>query len=195
MPETIERKLTDKQAKFIEHYLQCFNAAEAARLAGYKGRSDVEGARLLVILSDYLEGARPSDTIMTPEEVLTELSHIARGNMGDFVDDNSLSVNLNTDKARNKMRLVKKIKYITQVNDDTQTDTVEFELYDKVKALELLGKYYALFKDRVQVDDWHTQAIEDIKRGIIDYRSLAEAFDESTATSLFIAAGATIPTE
>lgn len=190
-----ERKLTDKQALFIQEYLKCFNAAEAARLAGYKGRSDVEGARLLVILSEYLEPARPSETIMTPEEVLTELSIIARGDMGNFIDDNSLSINLNTDKAKSKMRLVKKIKYVTQVGDDSQTDTVEFELYDKVKALELLGKYYALFKDRVQVDDWHTQAIEDIKRGIIDYHSLRDAFDEPTATSLFIAAGATIPPE
>lgn len=190
-----ERKLTDKQARFVTEYLKCFNAAEAARNAGYKGRSDVEGARLLVNLSEYLNEARPSETIMTPEEVLTELSIIARGDMGNFIDDSSLSINLNTDKARSKMRLVKKIKYITQVNDDSQTDTVEFELYDKVKALELLGKYYALFKDRVQVDDWHTQAIEDIKRGIIDYRSLAEAFDEPTATALFAAAGATLPTE
>jgi len=190
-----EKQLTDKQALFITEYLKCFNAAEAARLAGYKGRSDVEGARLLVILSDYLEQARPSETIMTPEEVLMELSIIGRGDMGNFIDDNSLSINLTSDKARNKMRLVKKIKYTTFANDDSQTDTVEFELYDKVKALELLGKYYALFKDRVQVDDWHTQAIDDIKRGIIDYRSLVEAFDEPTATSLFIAAGATIPSE
>lgn len=190
-----ERKLTDKQARFIQEYLQCFNAAEAARLAGYKGRSDVVGARLLVNMSEYLEEARPSSNIMTAEEVLAELSAIAWGNMRDFVDDNSLSINLNTDKARGKMRVVKKIKYVTQVQDDSQTDTVEFELYDKVKALELLGKYYALFKDRVQVDDWHTQAIEDIKRGIIDYHSLEQAFDTSTATALFAAAGATIPTE
>lgn len=190
-----ERKLTDKQARFVTEYLECLNASEAARRAGYKGDASVEGARLLVNLSQYLEHARPSETIMTPEEVLTELSIIARGDMGNFVDDNSLSINLNTDKARSKMRLVKKIKYVTQVGDDSQTDTVEFELYDKVKALELLGKYYALFKDRVQVDDWHTQAIEDIKRGIIDYHSLRDAFDEPTASSLFIAAGATIPTE
>lgn len=190
-----ERKLTDKQALFIQEYLKCFNAAEAARLAGYKGRSDVEGARLLVNLSEYLETARPSETVMTADEVLAELSLIARGDMGHFVDDNSLSINLTSDKARKNMRLVKKIKYVTQVNDDSQTDTVEFELYDKVKALELLGKYYALFKDRVQVDDWHTQAIEDIKRGIIDYRSLVEAFDQPTATSLFTAAGIPIPSE
>jgi hypothetical protein len=190
-----EKQLTDKQALFITEYLKSFNAAEAARLAGYKGRSDVEGARLLVILSDYLEDARPSNSIMSPEEVLAELSIIGRGDMGSFIDDNSLSINLNSDKARSKMRLVKKIKYTTFANDDSQTDTVEFELYDKVKALELLGKYYALFKDRVQVDDWHTQAIEDIKRGLIDYHSLAEAFDTITATELFIAAGQTLPSE
>lgn len=38
MPGT-GRKLTVRQAKFVEHYALCGNAAEAARLAGYSPRS------------------------------------------------------------------------------------------------------------------------------------------------------------
>lgn len=38
MPGT-GRKLTVRQAKFVDHYALCGNAAEAARLAGYSARS------------------------------------------------------------------------------------------------------------------------------------------------------------
>lgn len=39
--------LTRRQKVFIEEYLTCWNASEAARRAGYKGRSDTVGPRLL----------------------------------------------------------------------------------------------------------------------------------------------------
>lgn len=46
---------------FIQEYCQTFNASEAARRAGYKGRSDVIGARLLVNVSIKAEIARIVD--------------------------------------------------------------------------------------------------------------------------------------
>lgn len=194
MPEV---KLSPRQQLFITEYSKCLNASEAARRAGYKGDASVMGARLLAKVSQFIETTPVVDapSIMSAQEVLETLSAIARGDMGDFIDDNTLSINIRNAQSKGKMHLVKKIKYITKVEDDSQTDTVEFELYDRVKALELLGRHYALFTDRLQVDDWHTQAIEDIKRGLIDYRSLAEAFDEYTATALFAAAGSTLPSE
>lgn len=48
-------------------------------------------------------------------------------------------------------------------------------------------------KTTVQVDDWRSQAIEDIKAGKISFEALRDAFDHETATELFTAAGASIP--
>jgi hypothetical protein len=38
--EKLNNRLTVKQRKWLEAYLQCFNRAEAARVAGYKCRND-----------------------------------------------------------------------------------------------------------------------------------------------------------
>lgn len=39
--------MTTRQQKFVEEYISCGNASEAARRAGYKTKSNVVGARLL----------------------------------------------------------------------------------------------------------------------------------------------------
>lgn len=41
--------------------------------------------------------------------------------------------------------------------------------------------------------DWRSQAIEDIKAGVLSYEALEENFDESLAADLFRAAGVPIP--
>ena len=40
-------KLTEKQKRFIDFYIETGNASEAARRAGYKARADVQGAQNL----------------------------------------------------------------------------------------------------------------------------------------------------
>jgi phage terminase small subunit len=44
-------KLTDKQQLFVLHYVQCWNASEAARRAGYGAKANVIGAQNLAKLS------------------------------------------------------------------------------------------------------------------------------------------------
>lgn len=164
-----EVQLTEMQQKFVTEFLKCQNASEAARRAGYKGKANVEGARLLARLSEYIKPHMPekdNSNIMTPEEVLQALSDIARGNMGDFIDDNSMSININRAHENGKMHLIKKVKYVTKRDvhgeDETETDTVEFELYDRLKALELLGRHYAMFTDKIQTLNWKDELIADI---------------------------------
>lgn len=57
-------------------------------------------------------------------------------------------------------------------------------------AVEYLKRrHYDEWGDKARIDDWRSQAIADIKAGIIAFEALAEAFDESLATELFKAAG------
>lgn len=44
----------------------------------------------------------------------------------------------------------------------------------------------------VKVDDWRSQAIADIRAGLITYPALAQAFDDTLATELFREAGVPI---
>lgn len=145
--------LTPKQEAFINEYFQCWNATQAAIRAGYSEKTARSiGAENLTKpdIQDAIR-ARMSEVAMSANEVLSRLTEIARGDMGDFIDDNSLSVNIKAAQAKGKMPLVKKVKYVTRVEDDSQTDTVEFELYDKLKAIELLGKIHGMFVNNIDV--------------------------------------------
>lgn len=52
----------------------------------------------------------------------------------------------------------------------------------------LLG-LYAPAQSTLRIDDWRSQAIEDIRRGAITYDALAQAFDDTLAAELFRSAG------
>jgi len=78
-------KLTNKRIAFVEHYLACWNASEAARRAGYKQRN--EGHRLLTnadIQAHIKE--RLAEVTMSADEVLQRLAEIARNlDSGDYL--------------------------------------------------------------------------------------------------------------
>jgi len=48
---TAKPKLNDRRKKFISAYLETLNASQAARKAGYRGKPNVIGARLLAYVS------------------------------------------------------------------------------------------------------------------------------------------------
>lgn len=145
--------LTPKQEAFINEYFKCWNATQAAIRAGYSektaysiGSENLKKPEIAEVIR-----ARMNEAAMSADEVLFHLAQIARGDMGEFINDDTLSVNIRVAQEKGKMHLVKKVKYVTRVEDDAQTDTVEFELYDKLKALELLGKTQGMFVDKTDV--------------------------------------------
>ncbi len=81
-------KLTDKQAAFIEEYLVCLNATEAARLAGYQGTYDslrTIGSQNLTKTKIRTEiDKRLKSRTMKADEVLYRLDQQARADVGDF---------------------------------------------------------------------------------------------------------------
>lgn len=181
-------KLTAKQRKFITEYFKCgMNGTEAAARAGYAG----DRATLAVIASDNLRNPKIRDEInkrmdadaMSASEVIARLSAIARSDMSDFVKIDHGITFLDAEKAEKAgaLHLIKKVRI--------KDDGIEVELYDKQAALVQLGKYHAIFTDRVKIDDWRSQAIEDIRNRKIQFKDLAEAFDEDLATQLFREAG------
>ena len=141
--------LTGKRQAFVDEYLKCWNASEAARVAGY-AVPGVEGHRLLKIaeISEEVQ-RRVSERAMSADEVLVRLAAQARGSMEDFVEVvpgvNVPLLRLDKAHAAGKFALVKKLKYTTDGG-------VEFELYDAQAALVQLGKVHKLFVDRQDVN-------------------------------------------
>jgi len=141
--------LTNKRRVFIEQYLQCWNGAEAARLADY-AHPRQEASRLLsnVDIRAAIE-ARVADLAMGADEALIRLSDMARGTIEDFVlfdGSGSRIWRIDLEKARDagKLHVLKKLTY-----DSVGFPTIE--LYDAQRALELILKAHGAFKDTVEV--------------------------------------------
>ncbi len=139
------RELTIKQRAFIEAYLACWNATEAARRAGYK-HPDVQGPRLLgnVRVRAAIE-ERLTGMAMSANEVLARLAEHARGSMVHFItlrEDGGWTVDLQKAAAAGVLHLVKSV--------EQKKDGVKLELYSAQEALALLGKHHRLFVERLE---------------------------------------------
>jgi hypothetical protein len=105
-----------------------------------------------------LIGVRVEEAVMRSNEVLSELSAIAKADWQDFLE-------IRRDK-------------------DGEIISATLKLSDKIKSLELLGKYHKLFSERVdlnvQASDWRTEASRyGISHGDIvrQLRPLIEQYD------------------
>lgn len=181
--------LTLKQQAFVTEYLRCFNATRAATLAGYAENSaSVTGHNLLrnPKISVVIEAAM-QEQAMSAAEVLYHLTAIARGDIADVVD-RSFNPDLATARGNNATMLIKRVKQKAITSEDSDISETEVEMYDRLKALELLAKYHDLI-NKVRVEDWRSQAVADIRAGALTYEALADAFSSDLATELFSAAG------
>lgn len=140
--------LTRKRQAWLEEYLKCWNATEAARRVGF-AHPNAQGPRLLldVRMQEAIQ-VRLDELAMSANEVLLRLAEHARGTMEDFteiieLDDKGRStfiVSLSKAKRLGKLGLIKKLTY-------TKDGGYTIELYDSQAALSLIGKHHGLFKD------------------------------------------------
>ena len=152
--------LSHKQRAFVESYLQCWNASEAARRAGYKGRANTVGARTLsnVVIQAEIE-KRLSEMAMSSGEVLARLAEQARGEGGHYLNGEG-GLDLNRLIEDGKTHLVKAIR-------PTQAGLV-IEFYDAQSALIHIGKHLGLFTERalnIDVSELTNEQLERIANG------------------------------
>lgn len=126
-------KLTEKQKRFADYFIQTGNATEAARLAGYKGNNlnRVGTANLSkVVIREYIDAKiaeKDSQRIAKQDEVLEFLSNVLRGQVKEQFP---------LGMGMGEQSLVKK----------------ELDGKDRIKAAELLGKRYGIWVDKQQIE-------------------------------------------
>jgi phage terminase small subunit len=149
--------LTNKQQAFVNAYVRTRNATQAAIEAGYSEQTARQMGSENLSKPDIAEAIRQffEADAMSAAEVLHHLALIARGDLGDVLDEMG---NFDLTKARkaNKTNLIKKLKARTITstsNDGDGTDIHEWEVepYDRMKALELIGKHLKLFTDKMEL--------------------------------------------
>lgn len=84
--ETLKQKyekLTEKQKRFIDYYIETGNASEACKLAGYKGKNlNNIGSENLAKLGKFIKvrlDEKESQRIASQDEVLQYLTRVMRG--------------------------------------------------------------------------------------------------------------------
>lgn len=164
-------KLTPKQKAFCDYYIETGNATEAYKRAGYSVKSDnaagVEGHKLLknpkikAHVSERME-QKDKERIASQDEVLERLTRVLRREEKEY--------NVVTLKVRK-----------TFTDDNGRRHTVDEEkaeivpvpakVSDVNKAAELLGKRYALWTDKKEIN------------GKLDFADLlTQAWGESDGT-------------
>ena len=130
----IERKLTPKQQKFADYYIETGNATESAIRAGYSKKTAKEiGSENLTKpnIAAYIEermAQLQSERIADATEVLETLTSILRGE--------------------------KRGTALVGAGMGEQTiEQVEPTVAEKIRAAELLGKRYKLFTDKVETTE------------------------------------------
>jgi hypothetical protein len=172
-------KLTNRQRVFVELYLTLWNATEAARQAGYSGRSaNVTGPRLLVNASvQKAIEHRIAEKTATADEVLMRLTDHSRSSMADFINDFG-TIDIDKARAAGKMHLIKKLKqHTTRISktdgEDVEYHDIEIELYDAQAATVQLGRARGVFNadqtNAPQVTVTNQLAIVGVTS--VDYRS------------------------
>jgi len=155
-----------KQQAFVEHYLNCWSATEAARRAGYANPES--NAHRLMVIDGVKEAiaARLAELTMGADEVMIRLSDHARGDMSDFltiteedvvIDQHVNGVLVRTETVRRPVALFDLAKAAAAgklhlIKTYSRTDKgLRAELYDAHAAQALLAKIHGLLIDRTEV--------------------------------------------
>lgn len=155
-------RLSPKQRAFVSEYIVDRNATAAAKRAGYSPKTAKEqGYRLLtnVHVQEAIEAgiqAQEKRTGITADRVLQELGRVAFFNLAQCYDEKGLLIRpdkLPEDVAR-AIAQIETDEIFVGTGDDRTLEGLSKKLKpcDKVKALELLGKHFKLFVEKVEVD-------------------------------------------
>lgn len=166
-------KLTEKQKRFCHEYITDHNGAQAAIRAGYSAKAAKETGYENLTKPHIIEYiAELEQTVyeklgITKERILQEQARIGFSRIDDHltIDDDGCVIAKTFDAMpEGALACIKKIKHKkvirasnTGKGEETIIDnTFEFELYDKQKALDMMGKDLGLGKEQIEI----TGAIE-----------------------------------
>nr|DAS52522.1 MAG TPA: Terminase small subunit [Caudoviricetes sp.]DAX33611.1 MAG TPA: Terminase small subunit [Caudoviricetes sp.] len=130
-------KLTEKQKRFADYYIETGNATESARRAGYKGKNlnNVASENLAKVgVKSYIDEKLKilqDERTASAKEVLEFLTKSMRGELNE-----EIVVVEGTGDGTSEARKIKK----------------QIGLRERIKSAELLGKRYRLFTDKVEVE-------------------------------------------
>lgn len=177
--------LTDKQKAFCEEYIVDLNATQAAIRSGYSE----ESARQIATENlskpniqfeiERLKKARSKRTQITADRVLEELASVGYSKITDYLEvvEKDVVVGYKKDASGQhdyeqpifKTKKVVEIKETKEMNPDAikaiseikhGKHGISLKLYDKLNALENIGRHLGIWKDRIEHDVNNISSVE-----------------------------------
>jgi len=162
--------LNEQRKRFCEEYVIDLNGKQAAIRAGYSAKTaEVKASSLLSIVKvqDYIAELRAKQqlrTSITSDMVINELAKLAFSDIRDIYDDNGNLIAVN-ELPESVSATISSFKSRKERNGDDSFDIIdEYRRYDKIKALELLGKHFKIFDRGVEEPDKGTTTNIILKR-------------------------------
>ena len=147
-------KLTQKQLKFIREYLVDLNATQAAIRAGYSvnsagttGAEYLEKPEIRARVNEEME-KRAQRTEITADRVLQELARIAFNDISELTTWSESRTRLMDSSTLTKDQTASVAEVYSNAAGETR-----IKMYDKIRALETLGKHLKLFNDKIEIGD------------------------------------------
>lgn len=146
-----------KRQAFIQEYLKDFNATQAAIRAGYsKKTARAAGCKLLTFgdVQAALQGAlndRARQSSVTADRILNELTRLAFTHMGRLARWNASGVEFKDSSELTEDDLAT-VSEITETTNQ-HGGSLKVKQYDKVRALELLGRHLGMWNDKLEIVD------------------------------------------
>lgn len=148
--------MTKKQKLFIEEYLIDLNATQAAIRAGYSpesagsiGDENLKKPEIKNAIEKAL-AERSRRTGINQDRVIQEIAKLAFLNPVDVIDMGKAVVKEEANRDDTACIAAVKVKVIP--SDDGTITEREVKTYDKLKALELLGKHLGMFTDKLKME-------------------------------------------
>ncbi len=148
--------MTKKQKRFVEEYLIDLNATQAAIRAGYSPDSarDIGCENLtkpnIKAAIDKAEAERSRRTGINQDRVLREIAKLAFVNPVDVIDMDTATIH--GEANRDDTACIASVKVKTIPTEDGEITEREVKTYNKLNALELLGKHLGMFTDKLKME-------------------------------------------
>lgn len=149
-------ELSPKIKRFCEEYIKDLNGTQAAIRAGYSAKTAAEqSSQLLTKLKvknfiSELKQSLSNKNEGLAQQVIDELKKLGFANIQDYIEPENEIKDL-TKIDRDKAAAVESIKKtVTEFNGTGESSgkktSIQFKLYDKISALEKLGRHLGIFE-------------------------------------------------
>lgn len=157
----MSKKLTEMQERFAREYVISMNATDAARKAGYsdamaksKGTTEILHHPGVQALIKELKAPIAAKLELSADHILSELNRIARCDVGEAFDENGKLKPIHEipEDVRRCIQSVETEELFEGFGKErTQIGfTKKIKFWDKNKGLELLGRHFKLYTDKIE---------------------------------------------